>query len=85
MSKKHILIMIACCLVSLAAAAAIFLFKVSGSTVVWTLLILICPLSHLLMMRFMAHDHTGENHQQHENCHDAKQLNGSANRDANNG
>lgn len=78
------LIMIACCLVSLVAAAAIFLFKVPGSTVLWTLLILICPLSHLLMMRFMVHDHNGED-QQHENCHKVKQLNGSASRDGNNG
>jgi len=84
MSKKHIWIMIACCLVSLVAAAAIFLFKVPGSTVLWPLLILICPLSHLLMMGLMTHDQSGEN-QQHENCHDVKQLNGSVNMDGNNG
>lgn len=65
MSKKHMLIMLACCLVPIAALAAITVFKIPVSTVVYGVILLVCPLSHLLMMKFMGgHDHqqqpTGE-------------------------
>jgi hypothetical protein len=57
MTKKHVWLMLACCLVPLAALGAIFLFNVPVTTVLLVGLALFCPLSHLLMMKFMAHDH----------------------------
>jgi hypothetical protein len=67
MSKKHMLIMVACCLIPIAAFAAISLFKVPVSGVVYGGLMLLCPLSHLLMMKFMGgHDHQpAQEHQHH--------------------
>jgi len=60
MTKKHMLIMLACCLIPVLAMAAIVLFKVPVSSVIWFGIILLCPLSHILMMKFMMqgeHDH----------------------------
>jgi uncharacterized membrane protein len=57
MSKKHTLIMLACCLIPIAALVAIFVFKIAVSAVVYGVIMLFCPLSHLLMMKFMGHDH----------------------------
>lgn len=61
MTRKHILIMLACCLIPLTAFGAIALFNVPLSKVLWFGLILLCPLSHILMMKFMMndkHDHS---------------------------
>jgi hypothetical protein len=60
MSKKHTILMLLCCLVRMGGAAAIFIFGVPVNRVFTALLILLCPLSHLLMMKFMmkgGHDH----------------------------
>jgi len=62
MSKKHTLIMIACCLIGMGAVAALFLFKLPVNSVLIGLMLLVCPLSHLLMMGAMGnkgHEHHG--------------------------
>jgi hypothetical protein len=55
MNKKHLVIMLACCLAPLAALGAIFVFRVPVTGVVYLGLILLCPAMHLLMMRNMTH------------------------------
>ena len=62
MSKKHTFIMMACCLIALGAAAAVFLFKVPVNNVFIILMFLLCHLSHLLMMGTMGR----EGHEHHQ-------------------
>jgi len=62
MSKKHTIIMVACCVIGMGAVAAIFLFKLPVNSVLVGLMLLVCPLSHLLMMGAMGnkgHEHPG--------------------------
>lgn len=71
MSKKHTILMLLCCVVGMGAAAAIFFFGITVNRVFTALLILLCPLSHLLMMKFMikgGHDH-GDNKQPANETH----------------
>ncbi len=53
MNKKHVLIMLACCLFPLVALAAIFVFKIPVTSVIFIGILLLCPALHLLMMRNM--------------------------------
>lgn len=62
MSKKHTIIMMACCLIALGAAAAVLIFKIPVNNVFIILMFLLCPLSHILMMGTMRH----EDHEHHQ-------------------
>jgi len=70
MKKSQILIMFLCCLVPVAALAAIYLFNVPVNSVLLIGLILLCPISHLFMMKFMEHNHNRrETSETPANCH----------------
>jgi len=72
MSKKHGLLMLACCVLGMGVAAAVFLFGVPLNKVFTGLLLLLCPLSHLIMMRFMGHgDHSHVVDEKNPACHSA--------------
>ena len=57
MSKKHLGIMLVCCLVPVAGLAAFYIFRVPLNTLLVGAMVLLCPLSHILMMRSMGHGH----------------------------
>jgi len=57
MSKKHMLIMLACCLLPITALVLVAFFNIPITTVLFGAMLLACPLSHILMMKFMSHDH----------------------------
>ena len=63
MTRKHMLLMLLCCLVPIGALAAIFVLQIPTSTVLIAALVLFCPLSHFLFMRSMDHDHAGPAHE----------------------
>jgi hypothetical protein len=56
MSKKHSVIMILCCLIPIGAFLAIRLLNLQINGLFSFLLILLCPLSHVLMMGSMKHE-----------------------------
>ncbi|HJW89119.1 MAG TPA: hypothetical protein VJ436_00615 [Anaerolineales bacterium] len=80
MLKKHMLLMILCCLAPVFALGAIFLFNVPVSQVLYFGLILLCPLSHIILMKYMGHN---QGHPQHAQSakpasHSAESLEGQA-------
>jgi hypothetical protein len=54
MIGKHGLLMLICCLIPIIAIGAIRLFNIPLNGVLYVSLLLLCPLSHVLMMGGMA-------------------------------
>lgn len=75
MNKKHALIMVACCLIPIVAFTLISVFKVPVSGMITIGLILLCPISHLLMMKFMMPGHEGHKDEDQPRLGDDKALN----------
>lgn len=55
MHRKHLLLMILGCVLPIAVLAAVFLFQVEVGKPLLFAIILLCPLSHLLMMGGLGH------------------------------
>jgi choline-glycine betaine transporter len=66
MLDKHQNLMKICVLVVVGVIAAVLLLKIPLRNGLLFILLLACPLSHILMMRLMSHN-SGENHHDHEN------------------
>jgi uncharacterized membrane protein len=67
MKKSHMWLMLLCCLIPVAGILLVTIFKVPLNNVLFYGMILICPLSHILMMRFMGHNHSSsQQHAEHQ-------------------
>jgi hypothetical protein len=54
--SKHSWLMLACCLIPVVGFAVISIWQIPANTVILFILALLCPLSHLLLMKFMMND-----------------------------
>jgi hypothetical protein len=64
MTKKHMLLMLACCLIPIGAIVAISVLKIPTTGLVSTVIVLMCPVMMLLMMFGMRGSHE-EHHEHH--------------------
>lgn len=64
MHRRHLILMILGCALPIAALAAVFLLQIELSTPLLFALVLLCPLSHLLMLG----EHTRGGHQAHHHA-----------------
>ena len=56
MNKKHVSIMLNCCLLPITGISAVFLFRIQLNPTILVGLALLYPLSHLLMMSMIGRD-----------------------------
>jgi hypothetical protein len=63
MTKKHLLLMLACCLIPISAIVAIGVLKIPTTGLTSTVIALMCPAMMLLMLFSMRGGH-GEHHEQ---------------------
>ncbi len=64
MTKKHLLLMLACCLIPIGLIVAIGALAIPTSGLTTTVIALMCPLTMLLMMFGMRGNHE-EHHEHH--------------------
>ena len=57
MNKKHMLLMLACCLIPIGLITVISALALPTSSLTTTVIALMCPLMMLFMMFGMRHDH----------------------------
>lgn len=70
MKKSHLWMMLLCCLIPLGGLIAIYFFNIPLKSILFYGMVLLCPLSHLLMMKFMGHERSSaeqSQYQQHSN------------------
>lgn len=73
--SRHTLLMIVGCLAPLSIALAVAVFSVPLSTVALFAVLLLCPLTHLFLMRGMGHDDRCVGSKQVDNPSSAKEEN----------
>ena len=78
MPKKHLLVMLLCCLIPIGVVLGLRAFGVALNTTLFVAVMLLCPLLHILMMSYMygsaEHDaHADSMTGDRADCHPAPQ------------